>query len=285
MTVQTTSPLAMRLKQIMSEKGRPLYMPYLTLGDPSFKASVEIAGAMLRGGADVLELGIPFSDPTADGPVIQKAMVRSMSASDFSIDAVFETTEKIHALQPETPLVFLTYLNPVLSGFAASSADEQESAVRFFERSARAGIRGLVIPDLPYDSKEARLLARLGAMAGVEIVGMIAPNTSPKRLKEIAAAARGFIYYVTSHGVTGERSELPADLVERLEQVRKLSGVPVFAGFGISRPEQAATLVGHVDGVIAGSVHHRIIEEDAVTAAAKIEQLTRDFTAALQTRN
>jgi tryptophan synthase alpha chain len=257
-------------------------MPYLTLGDPDLNMSVEIAAAMLRGGADILELGIPFSDPTADGPVIQKAMVRAMSSDGFSMDAVFETAARIHALQPETPLVFLTYLNPVLSGAASSSGDERESAFHFFERSAASGIRGLVIPDLPCDSREAKLLARYGAMTGVEITGMIAPNTSPKRMKEIADSARGFIYYVTSHGVTGERQELPADLIGRLELVRKLSSMPVFAGFGISRPEQAAMLVGHVDGIIAGSVHHRIIEEDPQTAAAKIEQLTREFTASLR---
>ncbi len=281
MTTDTRSPLALHLKQLMAEKGRPLYMPYLTLGDPDFNRSVEIAGAMLRGGADILELGIPFSDPTADGPVIQKAMVRAMASSDFSIEAIFEATGRIHALQPDTPLVFLTYLNPVVSGFATASADAKQSAVRFFERAAQAGIRGLVIPDLPYDTAEARMLSELGEKTGVEIVAMIAPNTSSKRLKQIASEARGFIYYVTSYGVTGERSSFAEDLQSRLKTVRSLSPVPVFAGFGISRPEQAAGLAPYVDGVIAGSVHHRLIEADPNTAAEKIEELTRNFTSAL----
>lgn len=286
-------PLADDLHRLQLELGRPLYMPYLTLGDPTFASSVQIAGAMMRGGADILELGIPFSDPTADGPVIQKAMVRSMSTADFSLDAVFATTEQIHSINPSVPLVFLTYLNPVLSSRSlahpsvdASGNDSSvtRNASAFLERASRAGIRGLVIPDLPVDSLEARELRSLGEDWGIAIVGMIAPNTSDKRMAAVCRHAGGFVYYVTSHGVTGERSTLPTDLTERLAHVRRLSPVPVFAGFGISRPEQARMLVGHADGVIVGTAHHRIIEEDPTGAAARIEDLTRKFVESLRAK-
>lgn len=283
-TGTTPVPLADDLRRRQELVGRPLYMPYLTLGDPDFASSVQIAGGMMRGGADIIELGIPFSDPTADGPVIQKAMVRSMARPDFSLEGVFEATARIHAIDPSVPLVYLTYLNPVLSGLAREPHAIGEGATSFFARAHGVGIRGLVIPDLPVDSIEANELRLLGKEVGIAIVGMVAPNTSEKRMAEICRHAGGFVYYVTSHGVTGERSSLPADLTERLAHVRRLAPVPVFAGFGISRPEQARMLVGHADGVIVGTAHHRIIEEDPAGAASLIEDLTRKFVQALETK-
>ncbi|MBW7859130.1 MAG: tryptophan synthase subunit alpha [Leptonema sp. (in: Bacteria)] len=274
MKVAQESKLAAKLHQIQQSKQRSLYMPYLTLGDPSFDDSFNIVSAMIHGGADIIELGIPFSDPTADGPVIQRAMVRAMSAPNYSLNQVFETTSKIHSHFPDTALIYLVYMNLVMS----------EDALSFLTHAAKAGIQALVIPDLPFDSKEADHLGQLGASLGIELVGMIAPNTSNRRLKEIASKASGFIYYVTSLGVTGERSELPADLIERLDLVRSCSRVPIFAGFGISRPDQAASLASHVDGVIAGSVNHRFIEAEPSHAAEKIEKLTKEFVSVLGPR-
>ena len=280
--------LATALRHRIDQKRRPLYMPYLTLGDPGFAMSVEIASAMIRGGADVLELGIPFSDPTADGPVIQRAMVRSMSQPDFSLDQIFETTAAIHRVDETLPIVYLTYLNLIVSGQPSARAGYdshsivESNARQFFERAKAAGVSGFVIPDLPFDAKEAELLHRIGADTGIVIATLIAPNTADSRLEKLAESAQGFIYYVTSQGVTGERTTLPADLSAKLHQVRSVSKVPVFAGFGISRPEQVKALVGHADGVIAGSVNHRIIEEDSSHAPALIEELTVNFIAALQ---
>lgn len=271
MKLINSSNLANQIAYIQRSKQRSLYMPYLTLGDPSFEDSLKIVSAMIEGGADIIELGIPFSDPTADGPVIQKAMVRAMSAIDFSINKVFEITAKINKEYPEIPLVYLVYMNLVMSN----------DVNQFFYRASESGIKALVIPDLPFDSAESKYLTELGEKVGIEISGMIAPNTSNQRLKQIASTASGFIYYVTSLGVTGERTELPTDLIERLALVRSYSQVPIFAGFGISRPEQAAVLSGHVDGVIAGSVNHRIIEEEASLAAEKIKKLTQDFVSVL----
>ena len=210
-------------------------MPYLTIGDPDFEATADFAVAMIDAGADIMELGIPFSDPTADGPIIQAAMVRALEHPDFSLEKVFNTTKAIAERRPDTPLVFLTYLNPVLTGFLGPQKDLSQKALSEFRESFNAaenihvflrecnsaGISGIVIPDLPYDQPESEIFRDSAKKYDISRILMITPNTAPKRFKEICKFSEGFIYYVTSLGVTGERTEFPPELRSNIEKIKK----------------------------------------------------------------
>lgn len=283
------------IRQRIREARRPLYMPYITCGDPDFEHSVRYGVALIDGGADILELGIPFSDPTADGPVIQQAMVRAMARPDFSIDRVLDAAAEIHKQRPDTPIVLLGYLNPILSHFFAELDPENEkkadpvldensgchrSIQRFLERAKQCGVQGIVIPDLPFDSPEAELFR--SSAQDISLVSMIAPNTQRKREKAICRQAEGFIYYVSSLGTTGERKDLPPETAQKVEELKKESGIPLFVGFGISQPEQARALAAHVDGVIVGSLNQRLIDEDPEAAPGKLTEITQSFVSSLQ---
>ncbi|MCS7204922.1 MAG: tryptophan synthase subunit alpha [Leptospiraceae bacterium] len=250
-------------QHIIEEKKRKrsaLYMPYLTLGDPSFEESFIVAKAMIDAGSSLLELGIPFSDPTADGPLIQKAMVRSMNQKNFSLEKIFELTQKIHNYAPEIPLVYLTYFNPIFQYKKSQNAFLGEA---FLKKAYELGIRALVIPDLPLDSPEAEELQKNIHSLEIDIalIPMIAPNTKFKRAKKILEKGSGFVYYITSLGVTGIREELPDDFIERISLLQSLTNLPIFAGFGISKTEQVEKLKNLFDGIIVGSLNHKIIEE------------------------
>jgi len=257
-------------------------MPYLTMGDPSFSDTIVFAGAMIEAGADLIELGIPFSDPTADGPVIQAAMVRAMAQSDFSLDRIFETAAAIHKEHPSIPLVFLSYMNPVFRGFALESKNPLESLEMFLRKCRDSGVAGIVIPDLPLDQPEARMFAQVSEQFDICQIFMSAPNTGEDRLRNLKGRAHGFVYHVTSYGVTGERAELPPAVKGQIHLARNLTGLPIFAGFGFSRPEQAAAVRDSADGVIVGSLHHRIIQEKGSAATAELAASTRAFVAALK---
>lgn len=277
-------------KQTLSEFIRerstngPIYMPYLTVGDPDFESTVEFAVGMIDAGAELLELGIPFSDPTADGPTIEAAMVRSISQPDFSIQKVFEITRQIHAARPATPLIYLSYANPVLNGFNDASDlaeyDVRRNINRFLEHCQSAGVQAVVIPDLPHDQPEAELFRELAGQYCLSQILMVAPNTGEARLAEICKYAQGFIYYVTSLGVTGMQGALPVDLQDRVRHVRETSGVPVLAGFGISKVEQVAPLRDVLDGIIVGSKNHSVIAELGKKAGAELNRITAGFVAA-----
>lgn len=257
----------------------PLYMPYLTAGDPDFASTVRFACGMIDAGADLIELGIPFSDPTADGPVIQAAMVRAMENADFSLERIFQCAREIHEARPDVPIVFLSYMNPVFRGFAHKSDRPLEA---FLAEAARAGIQGIVIPDLPADQPEAIEFFRVSERFQIAQIFMSAPNTSPARLSDLRKHGRGFIYHVTSYGVTGERSELPPEVKTQMKAVRESTGLPVFAGFGFSRPEQAEAVKAVADGVIVGSLHHRLIQEKGAGALEAISESTAAFVKALR---
>lgn len=283
------------IRQRMQDNKRPLYMPYITCGDPDFEHSVQYGLSLIDGGADILELGIPFSDPTADGPVIQQAMVRAMARPDFSVDHVLDAAARIHKQRPEIPIVLLGYLNPILSHYFAELDPENEkkadpvldensgcqrSIQRFLERAEQAGVRGIVIPDLPFDSPEAELFRK--SAERITLVSMVAPNTPRKREKAICRQASGFIYYVSSLGTTGERKDLPPETAQKVEELKRESGIPLFVGFGISQPEQARALASYVDGVIVGSLNQRVIDEDPEAAESKLTEITQSFVSSLQ---
>lgn len=228
------------------------FIPYFTLGDPHYKASIEYGKTILDNGADILELGIPFSDPVADGPVIQRAVARSLK-NGFSFAEIFRVTKEIHQHKPSVPLVYLTYFNPIFHCGINS----------FLDSAKDAGIVGLVIPDLPFDTDESKELFSALRKRDMDLIHLVTPATTKKRMEDISKTSSGFIYYVTSFGVTGERREFSVDLKERIDFLRKVMKLPICAGFGISTPEQANQISQYADGIIIGSAIQRIIEESA----------------------
>ena len=232
-------------------------MPYLTGGHPSLETSDRLVATLIDAGADVVELGVPFSDPMADGPVVQQSTHAALAAGVTSDDVLALAA----AHSSSVPFVLLTYLNSVLAYDAA----------RFFARAATAGVEALVIPDLPLDeaggrdielARDAGGLALLAAEAGVSLVPMATPTSTDERLDLVAAAATSFVYCVAVTGVTGARSEVGAELPALLARLRERTDAPLAVGFGISTPEQAGDVATLADGVIIGSA---LI--DAVTRA------------------
>lgn len=236
------------------------FIPFLTAGDPNLEKTEEFILEMERSGADLIEIGIPFSDPIAEGIVIQEADIRAL-ASGTTTDKIFDMVATVRP-QVRIPLVFMTYLNPVFHyGYE-----------RFFSRCQEAGIDGIIIPDLPFEEKGE--LDDIAAAHGVDLISMIAP-TSEERIQKIAAEAKGFLYVVSSMGVTGVRSEITTDLGAILENIRKATDVPACVGFGINTPEQAAEIAGIADGVIVGSAIVRLAEQYGGHAAEHIGAYVR----------
>lgn len=214
------------------------FIPFITAGDPSLAKTEEFILEMERAGADLVEIGIPFSDPIAEGVVIQEADIRSLAAGTTT-DKVFDMVLDLRK-KTEIPLVFMTYVNPVFHyGYE-----------KFFSRCQEAGIDGIIIPDLPFEEKGE--LEDIAAAHGVDLISMIAP-TSKQRIRDIAREAKGFLYVVSSMGVTGTREEIRTDLGEILKEIRKVTDLPAAVGFGINTPEQAAEIAAVSDGVIVGS--------------------------------
>lgn len=248
-------------------KNGKAFIGFVTGGDPSMAKSEEFILEMIRGGADLVEIGIPFSDPIAEGPVIQAANIRALSAG-ATLDKVFEMVASVRR-KTDVPLVFLTYLNPVFKyGYP-----------RFFARCAELGVDGIIIPDLPYEEKGE--LAEIAASFGVDVISLIAP-TSEQRIQRIAQEATGFIYVVSSMGVTGMRSEIKTDLSAILEVVKGASSIPTAVGFGINTPQQAGEIAKIADGVIVGSAIVKIIEQHGENAGSYIYDYVRSMKKAVQ---
>ena len=227
-------------------KNGKAFIAFLTAGDPSIEKTEEFILEMVKGGADLIEIGIPFSDPIAEGAVIQSANVRALNAGTTT-DKVFELVKSVRT-KTDVPIVFLTYLNPVFKyGFD-----------RFFKTCSETGVDGIIIPDMPYNEKSECFA--VAEKYGVDIISMIAP-TSDQRIKEIASQAKGFVYVVSSMGVTGVRSEITTDLNTILKSIKSATSTPTAIGFGISTPEQAKEMAKIADGVIVGSAIVKIIEK------------------------
>ena len=240
------------------EKGKA-FIPFITAGDPSLEKTEEFIFEMERAGADLIEIGIPFSDPIAEGIVIQEADIRAL-ASGTTTDKVFHMVEKVRE-RTEIPLVFMTYLNPVFHyGYE-----------KFFSRCQDAGIDGIIIPDLPFEEKGE--LEGIAAAHGVELISMIAP-TSRQRIQAIAR--------VSSMGVTGMRREIQTDLGAILDDIRKVTHVPAAVGFGINTPEQAAAIAALADGVIVGSAVVKLAEQYGKQAAPYIGAYVRKMKESLR---
>jgi len=231
-------------------KNPKAFLPFFTLGDPNYSESVLFGQKLLDAGASILELGIPFSDPVADGPVIQRAVARALK-NPFSFEQIFSTTKAIHSHKNTVPLVYLSYFNPLYHC----------GIPYFLERAKDAGVDGLVIPDLPFDTRESKELFLELRKKDMDLIHLVTPASQKKRIQALKDTASGFIYYVTSFGVTGERREFSIDLEEKIQNLRRLLQLPICAGFGISTPEQAKSIGAFSDGIIIGSAIQRIIEE------------------------
>lgn len=219
-------------------EGKKAFIPFITCGDPDLETTEQLVYAMEKAGAALIELGIPFSDPTAEGPVIQDANIRALSGG-VTTDKIFDMVEKIRK-NTQIPLVFMTYANVVFS----------YGAERFIKKAAEIGMDGLILPDVPYEEKEE--FDGTCKQYGLDLVSLIAP-TSHDRIKMIAKDASGFIYCVSSLGVTGTRSVITTDIGAMVNLVKEVTDLPCAVGFGISTPEQAAKMCESADGAIVGS--------------------------------
>ncbi len=220
------------------------FIAFLTCGDPDLATTERLIRAIADAGADLIELGIPFSDPTAEGPVIQAANLRALSGG-VTTDAIFDMVSKVRQTV-QIPMVFMTYANVVFS----------YGTERFLSAAARTGMDGLILPDVPFEEKEE--FAPSCRRYGMAFMSFVAP-TSNERISMIAESAEGFVYCISSLGVTGIRSEITSDVGSMVKLVRKASDVPAAVGFGISTPEQAAKLAGKADGIIVGSAIVKMI--------------------------
>jgi tryptophan synthase alpha chain len=228
------------------EEGRAALIPFLTAGDPDASATRALVLEMALRGADIVELGIPFSDPLADGATIQRASQRAL-AGGFSLRRALDLAAEIRR-SATVPLVFMSYVNPILSFGAAA----------FAAAAAAAGVDGVIVPDLP--PEEAGELAAPCDRHGLSTIFLVAPTTAAARIPLICARSRGYIYYVSLRGVTGVRATLPPDLAAGVARVRAATDLPVAVGFGIATPEQVAAVAREADGVIVGSAIVQAIE-------------------------
>lgn len=244
------------------EEGRAALVPYFTAGHPSADATVDVLAAVADGGADVIELGIPFSDPLADGPTIQASSFQSLQ-NGTTVERVLRDLAEFRA-GSETPVVLFTYLNPVL----------RYGVDRFLAEAVEAGANGLLLTDLPTgadaDLEEAVIASPL------DLIRLIAPTTPLERVPEVARGGSGFLYYISRTGVTGARQELRAELKEEVDAIRGAVDLPVAVGFGISTPEQAATVGGLADGVVVGSALVQRLGEEGIEAGAEFVRALRE---------
>ncbi|MDY3286918.1 MAG: tryptophan synthase subunit alpha [Eubacteriales bacterium] len=243
------------------------FIAFLACGDPDLETTAAAVRAAVRGGADLIELGIPFSDPTAEGPVIQGANLRALTGG-VTTDKVFGLVRELRR-DVRVPMVFMTYANVVFS----------YGAERFISRCRETGIDGLILPDLPYEEKDE--FQPLCRAYGVDLISLVAP-TSENRIAMIAREAEGFVYIVSSLGVTGTRSEIKTDLSSIVSVVRANTDVPCAIGFGISTPEQAGAMAALSDGAIVGSALVKLLAKYGTAAPEAIEAFVRSMKAAMK---
>lgn len=245
------------------------FIAFITVGDPDLETTERVVHAAVENGADLIELGIPFSDPTAEGPVIMEADEVALKAGTTT-DKVFELTKKLRKTIT-VPMVYMTYANVVFS----------YGCEKFAQKAADAGIDGLILPDVPYEEKEE--FTEVFDRYGLDLISMIAP-TSEDRIAMIAKEAKGFIYMVSSLGVTGTRSEITTDISEMTDLVKKNTEVPCAVGFGISTPEQAAKMAELSDGAIVGSAIIKIIAKYGKEAAGPVGEYVEEMADAVHAK-
>ncbi|MCM1086534.1 MAG: tryptophan synthase subunit alpha [Muribaculaceae bacterium] len=243
------------------------FIPFITCGDPDLDTTMQIVKSMAANDADLIELGIPFSDPTAEGPVIQEANLRALTGG-VTTDKIFDMVRKLRK-DITIPMVFMTYSNVVFS----------YGADKFIRTCSEIGMNGLILPDLPYEEKEE--FDDICKKYGIDLISLIAP-TSANRIAMIAKEASGFIYIVSSLGVTGVRSEINTDISSIVKLVRENSSVPCAVGFGISTPEQAAKMASISDGAIVGSAIVKLIAKYSKNSAEPVGKYVKEMKNALK---
>lgn len=238
------------------------FIPFVTGGDPTLDVTEQLLYAMQDAGADLIEIGIPFSDPIAEGLVIQEANERALEAgctTDKLFDMIFRARQKV-----TVPMVFLTYVNPIYT----------YGKEKFMKRCVECGMDGIIVPDLPYEEKEE--LSGVCEQYDVDLISLIAP-TSHERIRMIAKEAKGFVYCVSSLGVTGVRSEIKTNIAEMTKMVKEETDVPCAVGFGISTPEQAAAMARVSDGAIVGSAIVKLVAKHGENAVSAVAQYVREM--------
>jgi tryptophan synthase alpha chain len=233
--------------QRLKNEGRAALIPFIVAGDPDLETTEALIIKMAESGAEIIELGVPFSDPLADGPIIQAASQRALK-NGVSLREIFRLTERLKGIT--TPLVLMTYFNPVLRYGLKNSA----------EGCKQGRIDGVIIPDLP--PEEAGVWVSEARRMNLDTIFFVAPTSPPERIRSVIRFSRGFIYYVSVTGVTGTRNRLPEDLELTIKRIKEYSKKPVAVGFGISTPEQAKSISRFADGIIVGSAIVKIIKEN-----------------------
>ena len=241
-----------KISKAFNTPNKKAFIAFITAGDPDADSTVKYILEMARAGADLIEVGIPFSDPTAEGVVIQEANIRSLK-NGMTTDGVFDIVRRVRE-SCDIPICFMTYANPVFHyGYD-----------RFFGKCEELGVDGIIVPDMPFEEKQE--MEEPARAHNVSVISMVSP-TSEARIKSIAEDAEGFIYVVSSMGVTGVRSEIKTDLDSIIKNIREVTDVPCAIGFGISTPEQAGNMASKSDGAIVGSAIVRIVAEHGTEAA------------------
>ncbi len=247
------------------QKGKA-FIPFITCGDPDLETTGAIVRALEKNGADLIELGIPFSDPTAEGPVIQGANIRAL-AGGVTTDRIFDFVRELRR-DVKVPMVFMTYANVVFS----------YGTERFVQTCAQIGMDGLILPDVPFEEKEE--FDSVCRKYGLDLISLIAP-TSHDRIAMIAREARGFVYVVSSLGVTGVRSEITTDIGEMVRLVRAQTDIPCAVGFGVSNPQQAKTMAAVSDGVIVGSAIVKLVAQYGKDAPDQVGAFVKEMKEAI----
>jgi len=253
--------------------GRAAFIPFIMAGDPSLAATAEHLEALAAGGADIIELGVPFSDPIADGPVNQRAATRALEAGT-KMSGILQIVAR-HRDKLGVPIVLFTYFNPI----------HARGVERFAEQAAASGVDGVLCVDLPPEEGEREFIPALRAQ-GVDTIFLLSPTSTRDRVSTVAGASTGFVYYVSRTGVTGEQTALAPDLVRDVKRLRKRIDPPLAVGFGISTPQQVAEVGDIADGVVVGSALVRLIEEQGGSPSlpAVLEGRVRELSAPLRQR-
>jgi tryptophan synthase alpha chain len=250
---------------------RAAFIPFVMAGDPDLATTVDLLGALIDAGADVIELGVPFSDPIADGPVNQQAAVRALAAGT-SLAGVLETVSRARR-RWDVPIVLFSYFNPIL----AHGVEE------FASHAAASGVDGVLCLDLPPEEADPGFVGAL-AGEGLAPIFLLAPTSTPARVRRVDILADGFVYYVSRTGVTGARSELAPELLDQAKRLRRRLHHPLAVGFGISTPEQVAQVAAVADGVVVGSALVRLVAEHGAAAAEPLAAAAARLSAPLRLR-
>jgi tryptophan synthase alpha chain len=254
----------------LKSRRKKAFIPFLTAGDPDIAATSELARAVIDAGADLLEIGFPYSDPIADGPVIQASYTRALERG-LHLDDVFRCARRIADASPRIPLVAMVSFSIVM----------RRGPEAFLRQAKASGFAGAIVPDLPLE--ESAALSELASKHDFKLIHLVTPTTTPERATQIVQRSTGFVYCVSVAGITGERAALPAELLEQLHWLRQRTGLPMCVGFGVSKPEHVRTLRDHCDGIIVGSALVRQVEKPGTLeeVRGRVAGLARMLRAAL----